>query len=171
MVLSKTSIKRPIMMTMIIMAFVVIGLFSFVELPVDRMPEVNIPYATIQTIYIGAGPEEIENTITKVIEEEVSTVSGIKHITSYSLEGVSIIALEFYLSEDIDIATIDVKDKVDAILYKLPDDAEKPSIQKVDIGAFPIMYLALTGPMSTRELYTLADEKLKDMFASIRDIR
>lgn len=170
MYLSKLSVKRPIMMTMLIMAFVIIGLFSYFELPVDRMPEVDIPFVTIETIYIGAGPEEIENTITKLIEEEVSTVSGIKKVESYSMEGISIVVLEFYLSEDIDIVAIEVKDKVDAILYKLPSDAEKPSIQKIDFGAFPIVRAALTGPMSTRELYTLADEELKDELGRVPGI-
>lgn len=160
-------INRPVMTTMLVLSLVVIGLYMYFDIPVDRMPNIEIPYATVNTIYPGAGPEEIESTITRILEEEISTVSGIKAMTSYSLENVSTIVIEFNMDEKIDVKANDVRDKVDAVAYRLPADARKPSILKIDIGAFPIVFLALSGPVPARELYRYADEELKAIFSRV----
>ncbi|MCB0751563.1 MAG: efflux RND transporter permease subunit, partial [Ignavibacteriae bacterium] len=118
----------------------------------------------------GAGPQEIETQVTKKIEDAVSTVSQVKSITSYSLEGVSIVTIEFELDKDIDIANQETKDNVDAIVSQLPSDAELPIIKKFDIGAQPVIDLVLTGNMTLVELYEIADKKLKDRFSQINGV-
>ena len=110
MIISDLSIKRPIMMTMFLMVSVLFGAISYFSLNLDLMPDIELPYVTIQTVYPGAGPQEIETQVTKKIEDAVSTVSQIKSMTSYSLEGVSIIILEFELGKDVDIANQETKD-------------------------------------------------------------
>jgi len=161
MFLSDTSIKRPVMMTMVIFAFVVIGLFSLLQLGIDIFPEVEFPFITIVTVYPGAGPEEVETLITRPIEEAVAAISGLKDMTSVAQEGMSLTFLEFELSRDVDLAGIDVKEKVDAIRADLPEDALDPQIQKFDINAIPIMNLAVSSPRPLDQLYVLTDDQIK----------
>lgn len=170
MIISDLSIKRPIMMTMFLMVSVLFGAISYFSLNLDLMPDIELPYVTIQTVYPGAGPQEIETQVTKKIEDAVSTVSQIKSMTSYSLESVSIIILEFELGKDVDIANQETKDNVDAIISQLPTDAELPVIKKFDIGAQPVIDLVLTGDMSPVELYEIADKTLKDKFSQIAGV-
>ncbi|MBZ0184248.1 MAG: efflux RND transporter permease subunit [Melioribacteraceae bacterium] len=170
MILAKTSINRPILTTMGIFVFLIFGLLAYFSLNLDQMPDVEIPYVTVQTVYPGAGPKEIETLVTKRIEDAVSTVSQIESINSYSLDGVSIIIIEFSLSKDVDVANQEVKDKIDAILNDLPDASESPIIQKVDIRAFPIIDIVLSGDLDPRELYRIADKTLKDRFSQIQGV-
>lgn len=148
-------------MTMIIFSCVVIGLFSLVQLGIDFFPEIEFPYVTVLTVYPGAGPEEVETLITKPIEEEVSSLAGLKSMMSIAQEGMSLTMLEFELGRDVDLAAIDVKDKVDAIRSDLPEDAFDPEIQKFDIGAIPIISLAVSSPRPLDQLYLLTDEEIK----------
>lgn len=170
MILVKTSINRPVMTTMGIFVFLIFGLLAYFNLNLDQMPDVEIPYVTVQTIYPGAGPKEIETLVTKRIEDVISTVSQIESMESYSLDGVSIIIIEFKLAKNVDVANQEVKDKVDQILNDLPGAAEKPIIQKVDIRAFPIIDVILSGDVDPRELYHIADKTLKDRFSQIQGV-
>lgn len=167
MILAKISINRPIMATMGLLVFIIFGVISFYSLNMNNTPEVNIPFITISTIYPGAGPKEIETQISKKIEDNVATVSEIKRLESYSLDGVSIVMIEFELSKDINVANAEVKDKVDEVLNQLPDDSEKPLIQKVDFQAMPIIDVILTGNQNLIELYDLAEKRVKDQFSQI----
>lgn len=160
-------INRPVMTLMMILSLIVVGLYMFADIPIDRMPNVEIPFATVTTMYPGAGPEEVENTITRILEEEISTISGIKEMTAYSLENISLIVIEFIIGENIDVKANDIRDKVDAVIYRLPSDARSPSIMKVDIGSFPIVYYALSGPVAVSELYRYADEELRGLFNQV----
>jgi HAE1 family hydrophobic/amphiphilic exporter-1 len=170
MFLAKLSIKRPIMVTMGIFVILIFGYLGYTTMNVNNMPEVDIPYVTISTIYPGAGPQEIETQISKKVEDAVATVSQIKMLQSYSLDGASIVMIEFDMEKDIDVANQEVKDKVDAILNELPDDAELPIIQKVDLQAMPIIDIVFSGELSPIELYDYADNRLKDQFAQIAGV-
>ncbi|MDD3124470.1 MAG: efflux RND transporter permease subunit [Candidatus Kapabacteria bacterium] len=170
MFLVKVSIKRPVMMTMIIAALLLFGVIAYNNMPMNSMPDVEIPYVTIQTVYGGAGPKEIEGQITKKIEDAVSTVSEIEKITSYSLDGVSIVLIEFKLTKSVDVANQEVKNKVDAIINDLPDDANDPIVEKIDINSFAILDILLTGDQSPKELYEVADKTLKDRFSQIQGV-
>ncbi len=167
MKIAQISVNRPIMMSMLIVVFVLFGGLSFYNLTLNQMPDVELPYVTISTVYPGAGPKEIETQITKKLEDAVSTISKIKEMNSYSLEGVSIIIVQFDLGKDVDIANQETKDKVDAILSKLPDDSERPIIQKVDLQAFPVVDVILSGHDDPRELYKVADKLLRDRFSQV----
>ncbi|MEJ2054672.1 MAG: efflux RND transporter permease subunit, partial [Calditrichaceae bacterium] len=151
MFLSSISIKRPIMISMILIAFFIFGLLGYFSLPLNLVPDVEFGFVTIQ----------------KKIEDAVSTISKINYVQSYSMEGVSYVIMRFELDKDPDIANQEAKDKVNAILSDLPDDAEIPIVQKFDIGAFPIVEIVMTGNMSRTELYELADKKLRDRLSQV----
>ncbi len=179
MLLAKLSINRPVLTTMTIMVFIIFGMIAFnglfglipgKGLNLNDMPEVEIPYVTISTIYPGAGPKEIETQVTKKIEDIVATVSEIRSMQSFSLDGVSIIMMEFKLSKDVNVAFQEVKAKVDQIVNQLPDDAELPLVDKVDLQAFPVIDIILSGDKTPIELFELADKRLKDRFAQVKGV-
>ncbi len=170
MKIAHISVKRPIMMSMIIIVFVLFGGLAFFGLTLNLMPDVQIPFVTISTVYPGAGPKEIETQVTKKIEDAVSTVARIKVMDSYSLEGVSIIILQFEIGKDVDIANQETKDKVDAIINQLPAAAERPIIQKVDLQAFPVVDVVLSGEADPRDLYRVADRLLRDRFSQVEGV-
>ena len=170
MFLSKLSINRPVMITMVILVFIVFGFLAYLSLPLNLMPVAAIPYVTVQTIYPGAGPQEIETQISKPIEDVISTVSRIDFMRSYSMDNVSYVIIAFDLGKDPNVASQEVKDKVDAIINQLPSDAERPSVQKLDITSTPIMDLVLSGDLSGRELFEIADKQLKDRLSQIEGV-
>ncbi|MEP0860356.1 MAG: efflux RND transporter permease subunit [Ignavibacterium sp.] len=167
MFLAKISINRPVLTTVGILIFLIFGLIAYNRLNLNLQPDVEIPFVTIQTIYPGAGPKEIETLITKRIEDAVSTISQIERIESYSLDGASIIIIEFQLGKDVNVANQETKDKVDEIINDLPTDAKKPIVQKVDLRLFPVVDVVLSGNLDSRQLYEIADKTLKDRFSQI----
>ncbi|HOO76908.1 MAG TPA: efflux RND transporter permease subunit [bacterium] len=170
MFLSNLAINRRVLTQVIILIFVILGLVGYLDSPVDLFPKVDIPWVSVATIYTGAGPREIETLVTKPLEEELSTVEGLKHITSRSEEGLSIIALEFELGIDTDAAAADVRDKVALAEPDLPEDAEKPLVSKFDLNAMPIMSLAVSGNRPPQELYLLADNKIRSAISRVRGV-
>ncbi len=167
MLLADTSIKRPVLMTMIVLTFVVLGVFSFLRVGIDLMPNIDFPYITVMTIYPGAGPEEIETLINEPMEEEVGSVSGVKNIYSIAQEGVSYLIVELELGEDVDIGSIDIKDKIDALMPTLPTDIEPPVVQKFEMGAMAFINLTVTGPYDLQQLYEIADNTIKSELGKI----
>ncbi len=170
MFLSKISISRPVTITMMIMVFVVFGFLAYTEMPLNLMPDVKLPFVTIQTVYPGAGPQEIETQITKKLEDAISTISNIDYIESYSMDNFSLVLIKFDLEKDVDIANQEVKDKVDVILNDLPNDARKPIIDKFDITAQPVVRMVLSGSQSSLELYEYADKVLRDRLSQIEGV-
>lgn len=167
MFLARVSINRPVLTTVGILIFLIFGLIAYFRLNLNLQPDVEIPYITVQTIYPGAGPKEIETLITKRIEDAVSTISQIERIESYSLDGASIIIIEFQLGKDVNVANQEAKDKVEEIINDLPPDAKKPIVQKIDIRLFPVVDVVLSGNLSPRQLFEIADKTLKDRFSQI----
>ncbi|MCB5246795.1 MAG: efflux RND transporter permease subunit [Candidatus Cloacimonetes bacterium] len=170
MFLSDLSVKRPVLVTMAILVFVVFGALAWFSLPLNLMPEVNLPYIVIQTVYPGAGPSEVETQVTKKIEDAIATVSLVDYTQSYSLENASIIMVAFKMQKNVDIANQEIKDHVDAIQRELPDAIEKPVVMKLNMNAVPFMDIILSGNMDSRELYELADTKLKDRFGQVAGV-
>jgi HAE1 family hydrophobic/amphiphilic exporter-1 len=170
MFLADLSIKRPMMMSMLLVALLLFGLIGYTNLPLTLMPEINYPVVTVQTIYAGTGPTEIESQITKKIEDEVAAIGLVDKLNSYSLEGVSIVQIQFELTKDADVALQEVKDKVDQIVNELPDGAEQPVIQKLDVTAASIMDIIMEGNLTATELYDLADAKVKDRLSQIAGV-
>jgi len=170
MFLSSLSIKRPIMVSMGLIVFLVFGTLAYFTLTLNLMPDVEIGYVTVQTIYPGAGPKEIETQVTKKIEDAVATISKIELMRSYSMEGVSFVIIKFELGKNADVANQEVKDKVNAILSQLPRDAKLPVVQKFDLSAKPIIDVVLNGPLDMKTLYELADKKVKDRLSQIEGV-
>lgn len=167
MKITELAIKRPAAMTMVITFFIVLGLQGYQRLTADLFPKTNIPFVTIVTTYQGAGAKEIESQVVEPIEEAVSSVAGLKRTTSIAYEGRAVSILEFAMDVDSDIAAIDVQKAVDAIMYRLPKDADKPVIQKYNINAQPVMILVLTGDRSPSALYRIAKDNVKQQLEAV----
>jgi HAE1 family hydrophobic/amphiphilic exporter-1 len=167
MFLATASTKRPVAMGCLLIALIVLGLNAYRKLSLEDMPAVDFPFVMIVTPWIGASPEDVEKDISKRIEDAVSGIDGLKHIESSSLENVSQIALEFKLSVDVDVAAQDVRERLDAVLAKLPAGADRPVVQKFNINALPIATLFLSGEAPLDELYDYADNTVADRFATV----
>ncbi|OYT70340.1 MAG: RND transporter [Chloracidobacterium sp. CP2_5A] len=168
--LAELCIKRPVFATMLVMAFIVVGAFSYFKLGVDLFPKIDLPTVTITTRLDGASPEEIESQVTKRIEEAVNTIGGVDELRSVSAEGVSQVFVVFALERDIDEAAQDVRDKVNRILGELPSDAKAPIIEKLDPDAQPVLSLALSGNRSAREITEIADKVVKQNLESLNGV-
>lgn len=167
MFLSDLSIKKPILVSVIYIVFIFFGILAYFGLPLNIMPVVNMPFVTIQTIYPGAGANEVELQITNKIEDAISTVSRIQKVESNSIENVSFVTIRFEIGKNPDIANQEVKDKVDQILNDLPEDAKKPIITKFDPSVEPVMDLIFSGNLPVVELFNYADNQLNDRFSQI----
>jgi len=156
------------MISMGLIALVLFGIISYFTLSVSLLPNMSVPYVTVQTIYAGASPEVIETQITKKVEDQVSSISGLENITSYSMDNVSVVLVEFTFGVDENIALQNVKDKVEAISAEFPDEAEKPVITKIDIStAMPVMNIVMESDMPPTELYDLATNDVSERFSQI----
>lgn len=169
--LSGMSIRRPVFTTMIMLGLVVLGLFSFSGLPIDQFPDVDIPVVTVQTVYPGASPETIEREVTRRMEEAFNPVEGVDKITSQTLEGVSVVIVEFELGRNGDQAAQDLRSKIEAIRRELPTDIEPPLVQKFDPSSTPILSLALSSTsMPTVDLTTLADQTIRRKLETVSGV-
>jgi HAE1 family hydrophobic/amphiphilic exporter-1 len=167
MKLADVSIRRPVFATMMIMSLVVLGLFSYMKLNVDLYPNVDIPFVVITTILPGAGPEQIETDVTKIIEDAVNPVEGVDYIQSTSQENVSLVIIAFKLEINGKDAAQDVREKIAAIRAQLPTEIEDPVIQRYDPASFPIMNLTVSGNMSDKEITTFTKEVVKKRMENI----
>jgi hydrophobic/amphiphilic exporter-1 (mainly G- bacteria), HAE1 family len=170
MFLPDISIKRPVTATMLVLALVIFGLIGFSRLGVSLYPQIDDPVVTVSTFWQNARPEEVDNEITDILEDAVSGVSGIKHIVSESLEGRSRITITFELGKDIDVAAQEVRDKVSARLRRLPGDADIPVVDKLDINAQPIIWLAVTGQRAIEDLTYFADVQIRPLLQKIEGV-
>ncbi|HVG23748.1 MAG TPA: efflux RND transporter permease subunit [Thermoanaerobaculia bacterium] len=159
--LAEICVRRPVFATVIILALVVVGAFSYGKLGVDRFPNVEFPFIIVSTVLPGAAPEEVETEITDKVEEAVNTISGIDELTSFSSENVSVVMISFNLEKNRDVAAQEVRDKVSTILSELPTDAENPIIQTFDPGAIPVVTIAVSGPGSQRDVSEYVDKTLR----------
>jgi len=159
--LPRVSIHRPVFASMLILALVVIGAFSYFRLGVDRFPSVDLPSVSVRTTLRGASTEDVETQISRRIEEAVNTVEGIEQLRSVSSSGASIVIATFRLERDIEAAAQDVRDRVATVVRDLPREAEPPVISKFDNDQTPVLTLALTGDLPIRELTELAEHLLK----------
>jgi HAE1 family hydrophobic/amphiphilic exporter-1 len=169
--LSGLAIRRPVFTTMLMLGLVVLGLFSFQRLAIDLFPNVDIPVATVQTVYPGASPETIEREVTRRLEEVFNPVQGVDRITSITLEGVSLVTVEFELGRDIDQGSQDLRSKIETIRRDLPTDIEPPVVQKFDPSAMPIVSLALSSDrLPIPDLTVLADEQIRRALEAVRGV-
>ena len=168
MFLSNLSIKRPVVATVMMLTLVTLGLFSWRRLPIDMMPDVEIPVLSIVAEFPGASPETVEREVSKKIEEAVNPISGVKHVNSISREGLSSVIVEFNLEVKINDVSQEARAKINAIRRELPEGMKEPVIQKFDFNAMPVISLAVRSKtLPSRELTTLADRKVKRRLESI----
>ena len=168
--LAEICVKRPVFATMIVLAMVVIGGFSYFSLGVDRFPKIDLPIVSVVTTNIGASPEEIESEISNRIEGAVNSVSGIDTLSSTSVEGISTVIVQFDLSKDVDVGAQEVRDKVETVIRDLPESADKPVVQKMDPDASPVLFYAVTSSMDTRDLTELVRKQIKERLESINGV-
>ncbi|NRR31266.1 efflux RND transporter permease subunit [Oxalobacteraceae bacterium] len=170
--ITKTSIQNPVFATMVMVALVVLGLFSYKGLGVESMPSVQFPFAAIEINYPGASPEAVENDITRPVEDMVNTVSGIKTIRTNSWEGRAGIYLEFELSTNMDKAMQELRDKVALVRPRFPKEAKDPFIARAEgDNERPIAQLSLTASAhSLRELSTMTEQYIKKRFQSVAGV-
>ncbi|MCC7262207.1 MAG: efflux RND transporter permease subunit [Candidatus Latescibacteria bacterium] len=170
MKLTRLAIERPTFIVVIFAALGVLGLYSWTQLGVDLLPDIDIPTVMVSTVYPGAGPKEIETSVSQPLEEAVVSINKVKHVRSFTSEGVSLVLVEFQMSADIDEATAEVQRKVDASRYRLPKEVDPPIISKVSINDLPILRLSMTGTLPPRELYQLAKDQIKPAFERLEGV-
>ncbi len=140
------------------------------RLPVDQFPNVTFPFVAVTTIYPGAGPSEMETLVSKPIEDELSTVSGVKAVNSVSLEGYSQVFVEFTLETDVKYAEQQVRDRVSVAKAKLPKEIDEPVVRRFDPQSDPIVVLALESSLSDEQIFDLADEVIRPRLEQVRDV-
>ncbi len=170
MSLYSSAVKRPIMTTLCFVAVAIIGLFSLTTLPIDLYPDVETNTIMVMTTYQGASAQDIEQNVTRPLENSLNAVNDLKHITSKSRENISVITLEFEYGKDIDVLTNDVRDKLDMVKSSLPDNAENPIIFKFSSDMIPIVMLSVQASESMPGLYKILDDAVANPLARISGV-
>lgn len=170
MKLAEISIKRP---TLIVVLFAILtlgGIFSYTKLGYELIPKFEVNVITISTVYPGASPSEIENTVTKKVEDAISSLENVKKIISQSYESISVVMIELNTGANTDFALNEAQRKVNAILADLPDDADPPSLVKFSMDDLPIITIAATGDMSEVEFFDLLDKKIQPTLSRVEGV-
>ena len=167
MSLYEGAVKRPIMTTLCFVAVAIFGLFSLRNLPVDLLPDIETNTIMVMTSYHGASASDIENNVTRPLENTLNSVENLKHITSKSSENISLITLEFEYGNDIDVLTNDVRDKLNLVSSMLPDGVNNPIIFKFSVDMIPILMLSVQAEESQAALYKILDDNVVNPLARI----
>lgn len=162
-----SAVKRPITTLLCFVTVIILGLFSLAKLPIDLYPDIDTNTIMVITMYPGASAKDIEQNVTKPLENTLNSVEHLKHITSTSRENTSVITLEFEYGYDIDVLTNDVRDKLDMVESQLPDDAQNPIIFKFSTDMIPICLLSVQANESMPGLYKILDENVANPLARI----
>ena len=166
--ISDMSIRRPVLASMLSLALVLFGVIGYTQLAVREFPDVDAPIVSVTTVLPGANPQVVESAVTDILEEELSTVEGLRTLTSSSGEGVSNITLEFNLERGVEAAAQDTRDKVARIRERLPEDVEEPVVAKQDADAQPFFWLALSGEnYDLLQLSDLGDRLVKSRLQTL----
>lgn len=170
MLLSDIAIRRPVFTTMIMCALTIFGMICLTNLGVDLFPRVEFPVITVISVLPGADPSTVETTVSKPIEDALSTISSIKHLHSTSADSVSQVVIEFELEKSADIAFQEVQAKLSTVRSELPHDLEDPIVEKFDIDASPIMAVVVAGQQSIQEISHIADKVVKSRLQRMKDV-
>lgn len=170
MSLYQSAVKKPITTALIFVGIAIFGIFSLIQIPINLYPDIDTNTIMVMTTYSGASAQDIENNVTKPLENTLNSVSNLKDMTSKSKENVSIITLEFEYGIDIDVATNDVRDKLDMVTSALPDEADTPIIFKFGADDIPILLLSVTAEESTNGLNKILDDKVANPLARIAGV-
>lgn len=167
MSLADASTKRPVAMGCLLIALALMGLNAYRKLSLESLPSIDVPYVTITTTWAGATPADIEKDVAKKIEDAISGLDGIKHITSTCMENACSLVVQFRMGTDVDIAAVDVREKIDGILDDLPSGCDRPVIEKIDINSTSVATIVLTGDNTVEEMYDYVDNTLADHFSTV----
>ena len=167
MFLADASTKRPVAISCLLIALTFLGLNSYRKISVEMIPKVDIPYVSITTTWAGATPSDLEKDVAKKIEDAVSGLDGVKHITAICQENFCNTFIEFTLGTDVDVSAVDVREKIDGILDDLPSGCDRPVIEKINVNATGVVTLALTGEATVEEMYDYVDNVLADKFSTV----
>ena len=160
--LSELAVKRPVAVFMVVLIVLMLGIVSFTRLPLDLYPEMNFPVAIVMTSYEGAGPYEVENMVTRPLEEVVSTVNNLESISSTSGAGSSTIVVMFGWDTDMDFASLELREKIDMVKGFLPDEVEDPLVFQFDPGLMPVLQVGVSGDIDPVALNNLSEDVIKN---------
>ena len=166
----RTSVDNPVTTGLLFLAFAILGVFALTRLPVDNFPDIESNTIMVMSSYPGASAEDVENNLTKILENSLNGVSNLKNLTSNSRENISILTLEFEYGTDIDEATNDVRDKLDMISQTIPDGASQPFLFKFSVDDLPIMIMAATANQSVSALDKILDERIATPLARVSGV-
>jgi HAE1 family hydrophobic/amphiphilic exporter-1 len=168
--LPERSVSRPVTFFMIYIAVLAIGLVSVLNLGTDIYPDISFPTVTVVTTYEGVSSEDIETLVTRPVEETVAAIEDVDEVTSYSREGVSLVMITFKWGKDMDVASMDVRERVDFVKPFLPEDAEEPFVFKFSTEQMPILFLAVTGDYTLSELRKVVEDQVEPRIERIPGI-
>src|SRR5688572_27613401 len=164
--LTRVAITRPVFILMVISAMVVLGLVSFFRLNAELFPNINVPVVTISTTYAGASPDDVDRLITQPIQDSVAGIANVDVLQASSTEGRSQVTITFTDNANVDTAAIDVQRRVGAIVGQLPEDADAPSVLKLDPSQQPVLFLTFSGGMPLDRLFQFAEDRIKPRLES-----
>ncbi|HDQ00768.1 MAG TPA: efflux RND transporter permease subunit [bacterium] len=161
MSIAQGPVNRPILTFIIFIIIIILGLVSLSRLSIDLMPEITYPTISVITNYGNVGPQEMEDLVTRPIEEALAAVQRVEEINSTSTEGRSLVRVSFTWGTDLDVAVNDIRDRIDRVLGRLPEDIERPMIRKFDLSAFPISIVGISSNLNPLELRQLVEDQVK----------
>ncbi len=161
MKVSRFSVHRPIFTIMVVLIVVLLGTVSLLRLPIDLMPDISYPTLSISCSYENAGPEEIEELITRPLEQALSAVPGVEELTSISAEGQGTVRVTFSWGTDLDAAANDIRDRLDRVAGRLPEDADRPTLRKFDLASFPVLILGASSNLDPIQMRQIIDDQVR----------
>ena len=170
MKLAEISIKRPSLVIVMLALLILGGLFSYTQLNYELIPKFEVKVVTVMTVYPGASPAEVENTVSRKIEDAVSSLENIKKIQTKSFESLSVVTIQFNNEADVDFALNEAQRKINSIRSDLPDDINEPSLSQISVSDMPVMSLGVTADLSENELYDLIDQKIQPAFSRLTGV-
>lgn len=168
--LIRGSLKNPVARFMVAIAIILLGVIAFSNLAIDLFPEISYPIVSVVTDYPGASPEDVEISITRLVEKRVSRLQNVRHVSSRSREGSSVVTIEFYWGTDLDIASTDIQRNLNEILDLFPEEAKQPIIIKFDPSQIAVIVLSITGPMEYYELRELSEDFIAPRLESLKGV-
>ncbi|MFO7952120.1 MAG: efflux RND transporter permease subunit [Bacillota bacterium] len=166
----KKIIRRPVFVLVLVTAIIVLGIISFMDLPLDLLPDMTFPMLLVNTSYEGAGPQEVESMVTRPLEETVSTLDNLQSVSSTSVQENSTVMVAFDWGTDMDVASMELREQIDMVRGMLPDGADDPVVYQMDPDMMPIMQMGISGEMELDELTTLAEDNLVDRLERLEGV-
>jgi HAE1 family hydrophobic/amphiphilic exporter-1 len=164
------SLKNPVARFMVAIGIILLGMIAFSNLAIDLFPDISYPIISVSTEYPGAGPEDIEISVTRLIEKRVSRIQNVRYVSSRSRDSYSTVIVEFYWGTDLDVASSDIQQSINQIIDHLPEDSKQPVIYKFDPSQIPVLTLAITGPMDEFRLRELGEDFIAPRLESLKGV-